>query len=90
MKLDSVRNIKIYEKSLYAEQLYCYSRLCELYRDLAILQGPNITSEQMQDKFSTILSIATSGNLDDYITSEFSKKEIDILKEYSEVSRTIQ
>ena len=90
MKLDSIRNIKIYEKSLYSEQLYCYSRLCELYRDLAMLQGPNVTSDYMQEKFSTILSIAASGELDNFITSEFSKKEIDVLKEYANYSRTIQ
>ena len=77
MKLDNIRNIRIYQKALYSKQLYYYSKLCELYKELAIIQGPNATSEQIQDTYSTALSLAASGKLDDFIPSdEFSQKEI--------------
>ena len=91
MKLDNIRNIRIYQKALYSKQLFYYSRLCELYKELALLQGPKVTAEQIQERYSTILSIAAHGNLSDFITdNDFSQNEIQILNEYARVSRIIQ
>ena len=90
MKLDNIRNIRIYQKALYSKQLYYYSKLCELYKELATKQGPNATPEQIQNTYSTALSLAASGKLDDFISSdEFSQKEIQVLNEYSKYSRII-
>ena len=89
MKLDNIKNIKILKQAIYAEQLYCYSILCKLYQELAFLCGPNTTPEQVQNKYSHILSIASYGNVSDYLTSEFSKQESEIIYEYSKYSRII-
>lgn len=89
MKLNSSKNIEILQKALYSKQLYCYSILCKLYQKLAYLCGSNATAEQVQEKYSHILSIAAYGNLSDYLTSEFSEKETKILCEYSKYSRII-
>ena len=90
MKLNNIRNIRIYQKALYSKQLYYYSKLCTLYKKLALLQGPNATAEQIQNKYSTILSLATSGTLSDFLTDDdFSNKEIEILNEYAKYSRII-
>ena len=87
MKLNNKKNINIMKKALYAEQLDCYAKLCMLYKKLSYFCGHNATSEDVQNKYSHILSIASSGNLDEYITSEFSEPEIEILNNYSKYSR---
>ena len=86
MKLDSKKNINIMKKALYAEQLDCYAKLCTLYKKLSFFCGYNATAEEVQNKYSHILSIASSGSLDSFITSEFSNKEIQILNSYAKYS----
>jgi len=86
MKLNSKRNINIMKKALYVEQLSCYAKLCSLYKELSYFCGYHATSEDVQNRYSHILSIASSGNLDDFITSDFSEKEQKILKKYEKYS----
>lgn len=86
MKLNNRRNVNIMKRALYVEQLTCYAKLCSLYKQLSYFCGYKATSEDVQNKYSHILSIASSGNLDNFITSEFSEKEIIILKKYEKYS----
>lgn len=87
MKLDCVKNILIYQKSLYAEQLYYYSKLCELYAELANLQSSASTADEIFNIYSKPLSFASSGNLNFSEIDNYSNKELDIFKKYAFFSK---
>jgi len=85
MKLNSEKNIMLCQKALYSKQLQYYSKLCSLYSDLAKLQGPDTTPDEVQETYSEALSLAAKGDLS-FLESEndiYSENEIDIFKKYA-------
>ncbi len=60
MKLDTKKNILLYQKALYVEQLHYYSKLCELYSQLSKLHSSLSTAEEIENYYSKPLSLATS------------------------------
>lgn len=89
MKLDSVKNIKIFQKTLYAKQLECYSYLCELYSELAKLQGPEATAEEIENRYSKPLSLAVKGDLDFNKYGNYEPIEIEIFTKYAKISQEL-
>ncbi len=83
MKLDCVKNILIYQKALYAEQLYYYSKLCELYSKLATLHPSASTADEIVNIYSKPLSLASSGNLNFSEIDNYSSQELYIFKKYA-------
>lgn len=63
MKLNNQKNITLCLKALYAEQLKSYATLCECYEALANNLGEHATSEDVQKRYSTYLSLASKGDL---------------------------
>ena len=82
MKLDTKKNILLYQKSLYTEQLYYYSKLCKLYSNLASIHSTLTTAEDIAKFYSTPLSLASKGKYDFIIKNDYSKEELDIFKKY--------
>lgn len=89
MKLDNQRNIKICQKYLYSKQLECFGNLCELYADLAKLQGPKATPEDIQRAYSKPLSLATKGDLDFDKVGIFEPTETEIFIKYAETAKNL-
>lgn len=86
MKLDNEKNILMYQKALYAEQLHYYSKLCELYLKLANLHKL-LSAEKIEQLYSKPLALAANGYSDFYSVGDFSSKEIEIFKEYAFYSK---
>lgn len=85
MKLNNKRNIAIYKKSIYAEQLYYYSKLCEVYKMLSDSSENLKSAEDVEKRYSRVLSDATYGDISylDKQHTSFSKDEIDLIKQYA-------
>lgn len=85
MKLNKEKNIKLCQKALYAKQLQNYAKLCELYADLAVLQGFDATPEDVQEAYSFALSKATANDLS-FIEEQpgnYSNEEMEIFRKYA-------
>ncbi len=87
MKLNSEKNLLIYQKSLFVEQLYNYSKLCELYSNLAGLHSSLRTAEEIAEYYSRPLSLASQGKFDYIIKEDYSGKELAIFKRYEHFSQ---
>lgn len=83
MKLDNVKNVLIYQKALYTEQLHYYSKLCELYSNLSKFHRTFSNPTDLETFYAKPLSLATSGNLNFDEIGEFSKREQKVFKKYS-------
>ncbi len=82
MKLNSKKNILIYQKALYVEQLNYYSKLCKLYSKLANIHPSLQTAEDIANFYSKPLSLASQGKFDFIIKEDYSKEELDLFKKY--------
>ena len=83
MKLDNLKNILIYQKALYAEQLHYYSKLCELYLELSKFHKSITDPAEIEKIYAKPLSLAASGNLDPNEIIDFSRREQRIFKKYA-------
>lgn len=87
MKLNSEKNLLIYQKSLYVEQLHYYSKLCKLYSNLANLHSSLKTAEEIAEYYSKPLSLSVQGKFDYIIKEDYSEKELEIFKKYEYFSQ---
>ena len=95
MNLNTEKNIELCRKALATKQLQYYAKLCELYSELAKLNPHVRTPEQVQERYSSALSLAAKGDLSFLDSSEnlvmdtrflgknFSEDEIKIFKQYA-------
>ncbi len=102
MKLNNQKNIKLCLKALYAEQLKSYASLCECYEALANNLGDRATSEDVQRRYATYLSLASKGDLSftskekNFIFSQsyqgprFHQSEIKIFERYAKESERLR
>ncbi len=90
MKLNKEKNIKLCQKALYAKQLQYYSKLCELYAELATLKGFDTTPEAIQQAYSAPLSAAVAGkDFTDIGNAPYSPAELEIFKQYAFCSKRL-
>lgn len=73
MNLNTQQNINLCKKALVTKELQYYSKLCELYARLAVMQNGELTPEQLQTKYSVPLTMAARGDI------EFTKPENNII-----------
>lgn len=102
MKLNNQKNIKLCIKALYAEQLKSYAALCECYEALARNLGDRATSEDVQKRYATYLSLASKGDLSftskdkNFIFSQgyqgprFHQSEIKIFERYAKETERLR
>ena len=83
MKLDNVKNVLIYQKALYTEQLHYYTKLCELYSNLSKFHKSFSNPNDLETFYAKPLSLAVSGNLNFDEIGEFSRREQKVFKKYS-------
>lgn len=95
MNLNTEKNIELCRKALFSKQLQYYSKLCELYANLANIQKGVRSPEDIQARYSTALSKAARGDLsftypeknyifaEDFKGKKFSDTEIEIFKSYA-------
>ena len=97
MRLNNEKKIMLCQKSLYVKQLEYYSKLCEIYSNLAATQGPHISPDKLQSRYAEVLSDAARGDLsvfaqsdeghyqygEGYKTPKFTKREEDLIRDYA-------
>lgn len=84
MKLDNKRNILIYQKAAYAEQLVYYTKMCEIYSELSKMPHNFKIASDVENYYSKALSLACSENFNvSSLDPKFSKEEIELIKLYS-------
>ena len=91
MNLNTQQNIDLCRKALVTKELQYYSKLCELYAKLAIMQNGRLTSEELQSKYSLPLTMAARGDTEftrpenNIINGRrlYSNQEIEIFRDYA-------
>ncbi len=91
MNLNTQQNIDLCRKALVTKELQYYSKLCELYAELAIIQNGRLTSEELQSKYSLPLTMAARGDTEftrpenNIINGRrlYSNQEIEIFRDYA-------
>lgn len=98
MKLNTAQNIELCKKALLTKELQYYAKLCELYEQLALMQEGNSTAYQLENKYTSPLTMAARGDIEftkpenNYINGKplYNEHEISIFTDYAFFSKRLR
>ena len=95
MKLNNYKNVHQALLAINAKRLFYYSKLCELYQDLAKIMintegRSQVTASDIEQRYAEVLSSVSYNEVDNldilHQKGNFTKEETDIISEYSSYS----